>query len=301
MIKLLFIFLLPLSLYSSKILSYNVYDRTDRVDIMITFDTPYHGKIKQSSSSSNISIKLQDSSIETPKLQQLSSKLVHSLNITPMEGFTKIVLAVDSSVGLHASKTSDSYGLRLRFTNKAIVSSAPTNKSIKPTQNLSQSELPTKKANEFSSSYYIVIAILIIGIIILMFVKNRVTPRMLNKERKKIKYNNQSWLFKETSSTSPITNNSPNVSIRFQKNLDTHNSVVMLDFAEQSYLLLIGSNNVLLDKYTEEKPKSQDEFDIILQDKHEKLESFLNTQDTIQPKEALQAYTQKASSISFEV
>jgi hypothetical protein len=305
MIKLIFIFLLPLSLYSSKILSYNIYDRTDRVDIMITFDTPYNGQIKQSNSSSIISIKLQDSSIEAPKLQQLSSNLVHTLRITPMEGFTEIVLAVDSSVKLYASKTSDSYGLRLRFMNKALAPSTTTiNEPIKSTKNISSTNLPTKKQNDFSKSYYIVVSILVIGIIILLLIKKRVTPKMFEQERKKAKEEEKSWLFKENTSDSvsvPTSGDSREVSIRFQKNLDTHNSVVMLDFAEQSYLLLIGNNNVLLDKYTEEKPKSQDEFDIILQDKHEKLESFLNTQDIIQPEEALQAYTQKASSISYEV
>ena len=305
MIKLIFIFLLPLSLYSSKILSYNIYDRTDRVDIMITFDTPYHGQIKQSNSSSIISIKLQDSSIESPKLQQLSSELVHTLSITPKEGFTEIVLAVDSSVKLYASKTSDSYGLRLRFMNKAIASSTTTiNEPIKSTKNVPLTNLPTKKQNDFSKSYYVVVSILVIGIIILLLIKKRVTPKMFEEERKKAKEQEKSWLFKENTSDSvsvPTSSDSREVSIRFQKNLDVQNSVLMLDFDEQSYLVLIGNNNVLLDKFIENKPQSQDEFDSILQDKHEKLESFLNGQASGQPKEALQAYTQKASSISYDV
>jgi uncharacterized membrane protein len=298
--KLLFIFLLPLSLYSSKILSYNIYDRTDRVDIMITFDTPYAGQIKQSNNLSSISVKLQDSSIESTKLQQISSKFVHSLSIVPMQGFTKIVLAVEPSVKLKASKTSDSYGLRLRFTNKTVLSSTIPDNTVEETQNLPLSNLPTKKANEFSTSYYIVVAILVIGIIILLFVKKRVTPRMFDEERKKIKEKQKSWLFKETT-VPPTGVNSGEVSIRFQKNIDAQNSVVMLDFAEQSYLVLMGNNNVLLDKFTEDIPQSQDEFDSILQDKHEKLESFLNGEDSSESKEALQAYTQKASSISYEV
>lgn len=62
MIRLVLLFLLPFTLYGSKILSYNIYDRTDRVDVMITFDTPYEGIIKQSVAKSTIIIKLEEAS-----------------------------------------------------------------------------------------------------------------------------------------------------------------------------------------------------------------------------------------------
>ncbi|MEK6658597.1 MAG: hypothetical protein AABY36_02820, partial [Campylobacterota bacterium] len=115
MIRLLLIFIIPFSLYASKILSYNIYDRTDRVDVMITFDTPYEGVIKQKTNDSAISIKLQDTSIESSKIKQLSSKYIKSITISPMQGYTEIVAEVPPSVTLQASKTSDAYGLRLRF------------------------------------------------------------------------------------------------------------------------------------------------------------------------------------------
>ena len=38
---LILLLLLPAFLWGAKILSYNVYDRNDRVDVMLTFDTPY--------------------------------------------------------------------------------------------------------------------------------------------------------------------------------------------------------------------------------------------------------------------
>jgi myo-inositol-hexaphosphate 3-phosphohydrolase len=118
MIRLLLIFLLPLALNASKILSYNIYDRTDRADVMITFDTPYEGVIKQNVSKSQIIIKLTDAKIESSKLKKLSSKFLNSISITPMSGYTQIVASVADSVTLKASKTSDSYGLRLRFSSK---------------------------------------------------------------------------------------------------------------------------------------------------------------------------------------
>ncbi len=171
MIKYLLLFLLTFSfLQASKILSYNIYDRTDRADVMITFDTPYNGIIKQSISNSKIIIKLSGASIESSKVKNVSSKFLHSVTITPMAGQTQIVASVPTSIKLIASKTSDAYGLRLRFTNK------PANNTVKSTPlvtSTSLSALPTKKSDDMSTSYFIVVAILILGILILFFLKKK--------------------------------------------------------------------------------------------------------------------------------
>lgn len=308
MIKLLLLLVLPLSLFASKILSYNIYDRTDRVDVMITFDTPYNGKIKQSISSSTITIKLQNASIESTKLKQLSSKYIKSLSITPMSGYTKIVALVPSTTSLKASKTSDSYGLRLRFSTKTT----KPNSLAKPKQTNSSpfANLPTKKGDDISQSYYIVIAILIIGILILFYIKKRVTPN-INQNIPKQKTNASPWLFKENEQTTPVQTNDKdisdhNVSIRFQKSINSENSVVMLDFGAQSYLVLMGKSNVLLDKYTDNKPSTQDEFNTILQDRHKELDDFLhgktNTNNEVykEVKEPLQAYKERAAAMLYE-
>jgi len=289
MIKLLFIFLLPLALNASKILSYNIYDRTDRVDVMITFDTPYNGVIKQSIGKSKIIIKLQNAEIESSKLKDVSSKFLQSLSITPMSGYTKIVAQVPSSIKLRASKTSDAYGLRLRFTDKV---------TLKPKQKASTnsnllSNIPTKPDDDMTQSYYIVIAILIFGIIILFFIRKKVTPQQQKPK--------DSWLFKsnqQTAESLPSLTDNNNVSIRFQKSIDSENSVVMLDFGEQSYLIIMGKSNILLDKFTDNKPKSQDDFETILQNRHKELNDFLHAED--EEKEPLQIYKEKAASISYE-
>ena len=295
MIKYLLLFLLPFSLYASKILSYNIYDRTDRVDVMITFDTPYDGVIKQSIGNSTITIKLQDASIESAKLKQLSSKYIKSLSITPMSGYTRIIALVPPSVSLKASKTSDAYGLRLRFATKTAPqqkTSAPIKKAASP----SLSMLPTKKSDDIQQSYYVVIAILIVGIGLLFFIKKRVTPA-------KPKHQQASWLFKEAQEPKKEvvaqTTQSNDVSIRFQKSINQENSVVMLDFGEQSYLVLMGKSNILLDKFTDNKPATQDDFDAILQDRHKELDDFLHS-DSETSKEPLQAYKERAATIAYE-
>ncbi len=291
MIRFLLIFVLPFTLYASKILSYNMYDRSDRVDVMITFDTPYDGVIKQSISESKIIIKLGDASIESAKLKQLSSKYLQSLSITPMAGYTQIVASVSDTVKLQASKTSDSYGLRLRFANQTAMKK-PQQNSVNNTNLLSS--LPTKKSGEISQNYYIVVAILVIGIIILFFLKKKIASTPKEREKK-------SWLFKENKEMKPQDKKSKSndISIKFQKNINNDNSVVMLDFGEQSYLVLVGNNNILLDKFTDNRPVSQEDFETILQNRHQELDQFLQAGD--ESKESLQAYKERASSISYEV
>ncbi|MDQ7046037.1 MAG: hypothetical protein Q9M32_09010 [Sulfurimonas sp.] len=291
MTKLVLLLLAPLLLNASKILSYNIYDRTDRVDVMITFDTPFEGKIKQSTSSSKIVIKLEGASIETSKSKVLDSKFLNSINIVPLATYTKIIALVPSSVKLKASKTSDAYGLRLRFSKTIASTDILSSNKVNASTN-QRSSLPTKPDSKLSSNYYIVIAILFLGIVILFVLKNKMnTPN----NRKK----SNSWLFKVANDSKG--NTSDEVSIRFQKNINDENSVVMLDFVGQSYLVLMGSNNILLDKFTDNKPVTQDDFDTILQNRHEELDNFLNESETPQEKDPMQVYKEKAANISYTV
>ncbi len=66
--KILFFILIPFWLLASQILNYNIYDRTDRVDLMLTFDTPFEGTISQQRQTGSILIKLNNASIESPKV-----------------------------------------------------------------------------------------------------------------------------------------------------------------------------------------------------------------------------------------
>jgi len=304
--KYLLIFLLPLSLFASQILSYNIYNRTDRVDLMITFDTPYHGIIKQSRSNSKIIIKLENASIESPKIKKVASPFLQSLAITPLKNETRIIATTPKSVRLIAAKTSDGYGLRLRFMTKSTSTQNPS--VTKTTQtDASSTGLPTKKSDNLSRSYYIVIAILIIGILILFYIKKKITPQQLQKQQKSpwlFNANNKSQTQMTTAETTQ-TQETKSVTIRFQKNINENNSVVMLDFGKESYLVLMGNSNILLDKFHENRPTSQQEFETILQSRHEELENFLNSNSdtaaatTNIEKEPLQAYKERAASLIY--
>jgi hypothetical protein len=305
MLKYFVLFLLPLSLFASKILSYNIYDRTDRVDVMLTFDTPYTGRITQSKTPKQIIIKLQDASIESPKIKKLSSEFLKSISLTPANNETQIVASIPSrNVKLLASKTADGYGLRLRFTTSTVLKQQNGHK-VENENNTFASSLPTKKDDEMSQSYYIVIAIMIIGILILFYLRKKI-PQPNTKHTQATQNKSTNWLFqanKAQKTPAKASDTTAEVSIRFQKPLDEHNSVVMLDFGRQSYLVLMGNGNILLDKFQDDKPASQQEFETILQDRHDELEAFLHGKKDLNvdtgSQEALQSYKERAASLIY--
>ncbi|WP_373071120.1 hypothetical protein [Sulfurimonas sp.] len=302
MIKIILLFILPISIFGSKILSYNIYDRTDRADVMITFDVPYHGVIKKSISSTSSStrkilVKLEGASIESSKLKQVSSKYIKTLAITPLSNYVQLIASVTDGVDLKVSKTADAYGLRLRFQKNVTTTNKTEAKllSMDDEQPTNLSHLPTKKADDMTQSYYIVVTILVIGILILFYIKRKVTPKNNTFQDKQTKDQKQTDL--NVISNSNGTQNT-DVSIRFQKSIDENNSVVMLDFMDQSYLVMMGSNNVLLDRFSDDKPTSQEEFNVILQDHQQMLDNFLNSHE-IQNDSGVKSYSQKASTISY--
>ncbi len=278
--KLLFLTLLPLWLFGSQILNYNIYDRTDRVDLMLTFDTPFEGTISQQHQSDSILIKLNNVSIESPKVKTLNSKFLSKITITPIGTQVQILARVPNSISMQASKTSDAYGLRLRFLKKTLTEKTESQKKV---TNLSA--LPTKNSSELEDNYILVVIILIVGLIITFWLKRS----MFNSANSTSKPS----LFKSSKNSSNLSE----ASIRFQKQLDQHNSVMMLDYADASYLVIIGNNNVILDKFHDAKPVTQSDFESILDNKEEELESYLQLDkiDKVEANEVLESYKEKAS------
>ncbi|HLD22687.1 MAG TPA: hypothetical protein VJA83_02010 [Sulfuricurvum sp.] len=288
--------LLPALLWGAKILSYNVYDRNDRVDVMLTFDTPYEGVLRQNRQGNTVVVKLEEAFIEDPKVKEVNSKYLSKLTISPQEENIEIVAEVANDVIMQASKTSDSYGLRLRFMHPVstgtVIQSAPIDEAA-------VGSLPTKKSNEFEQSYYVVIGILVIGIGILFWLKQNIAKRTatLQSEPK------TPWLFNKStaeikatlSNPLPIAGEGGGIHIRFQKTLDPAHTVAMIDYGTMSYLVLLGNNTLLLDKFQDNIPITQNDFENLLQSKHRELDGYFQlapAQD-----EVFDSYKEKASGV----
>lgn len=281
--------LLFVHLQASKILSYNVYDRTERVDIMFTFDTPYEGSIRKTHEDGAIIIKLDGASIESPRLKNVASKYLSKLTITPIGEQTQIIAKVAPYVMMHASKTSDAYGLRLRFERApdASLDDKDVSKGLSEEES-SSSLLPTKPDGQFTQSYYVVIAVLLIGVILLLWLKRSVDSGG------------------ESMNVGPLLKSirrgkaekQEDVKIRFQRALDQKNRVVMMDYGDESYLLLIGTSNVMLDKFHGNSPVDEGEFDSMLKEKDRELDEFLQIDK--EKREPLDSYKHKASGRDYD-
>ncbi len=279
----LLLFLLPGLLLGSKILSYNVYERSNRVDVMLTFDTPFEGRLSQSKKENTTILKLEGASIEAPKIKTVKTSYLHKMTITPINSHTEIILQTASGVTMQASKTSDAYGLRLRLAQAAATPKQTASTTASSIPDLTS--LPTRQSGEFNNSYYVVIGILLLGILLMLWLKKRMGPPHAKGK--------QPWLFKAAAKKEGI-------SIRFQKPLDPKNRVAMLDYEGQSYLVLLGNTNILLDKYIAGKPvNTQSEFDQILNDNKSELDSYLQLDSS--EVEPLQSYKQKASAQIHEL
>ena len=289
---LLLVTILPL--FGAKILSYNVYERDSGVDMMITFDTPYSGLIKRHDATNKIIIKLADASIESPKIKSVDSRLIKEFTITPMLKETQIIVTLKKAVSLKVSKTTDAFGLRLRFLDKALTTKEPISALDSTTKEGTSilSNLPTKSSPTLTPRYITVVLILFIMVIALFILKKRVTSTTTPPK----------WFALQKSKKD-------DVSIRFQKAIDSKNRVVMLDVGEQSYLMVVGNSNLLLDKFDSGAVVKESEFESVLDAKRGELDKMLQIDsakvDPLTPSKTkssddpLYSYKQKASNLDF--
>ncbi len=68
-----------------------------------------------------------------------------------------------------------------------------------------------------------------------------------------------------------------------------------MDYADESYLVVIGNSNLLLDKFHGQTPVTENEFESMLKDKNQELDTFLQ----IDKQEPLESYKEKASGVNF--
>lgn len=275
---LLALFIGLLSLQATTILTYKVYERTNRVDVLITFDTPYTGRISQKEVNHIINLSLHDASYDKKSVKTLDSKFINSFSITSASNLTMIKLDIPKDAQYSVSKTIDNYGLRLRFTHKKA--SLPTLKESTALAPISKTKIETKDTSGISSQYLIVIGFMFIAVLGLYFVKRK----MQNSQ------GGNSWLFKNKLAQQN------DFEILFQKPLDQNNRVVMLKIASKQYLAIIGNTNILLDKFGEiDDSMTQDGFENVLQKNKQELDKYMQIKKEPESHDPLQSYKDKAS------
>ncbi len=265
------VLLLVLKLYAAKVVNEAVYERDDRVDIMLSFDAPYTGKIIQKRDGNDTLLVLKNCSIDKIKIKPIESPILQKMQLLPYKGDLLVKLTSDEDFTLQASKTVDNYGLRLRIKPKEINPKEELNDLV---INDDTKAITTKDDSSFYSSFMKVILVLTLLIALLYIVKYFLQNRVTNL--------GGGWLFseKENSTAKGFTKKEKSkIRVVEQKFLDPKNRVVLINFRGREYLLLLGESNILLDDYKSAQKSQELKFEGYLKENEEALKEFI-TQGT---------------------
>ncbi|MCK9256467.1 MAG: hypothetical protein M0P02_00150 [Sulfurospirillaceae bacterium] len=258
--------LLTSLLNASNLLTYNIYERSDRVDVMLSFDAPYEGKIFQKKEDLKVILTLEDLVFNENIKKNLQSHIVQLLEIVPEGSKTVITLSSENEFNIIASKTVDGFGLRVRAKEHATLEEKP--QTILP----KQAVVPKSSEPIVTSRYIAVVAILFILLLTLLWIKRRV--------KKTTKSSSLAWLgdaYKD-------------FKIVRQKALDAQNKVILIEYGNTQYLVLTGNSNVLLDKFGDTKVENEGDFNAIFEQNRQKIDEYLQVNQN-----RLGSYKQRAS------
>ena len=300
------------ALWGSNLSTYNVYERSDRVDIMLSFDAPYSGAILQERKDGAITLLFKDLQNDQNIEKSVNSSILQELLFEPRGQNLALVIKSDARVAVSASKTTDGFGLRIRVTPENAASSAAatalspqeTRENITDASNLSSGKQNAANLAAASAQspglnlsaqngdvnfmtqgmsdmidyrYYSVLGVLALLLIVLLFIK----ARLKNKQKTLKTKRENSWFEKVKSDEG--------VDILYEKPLDNVNKVVLFQHLDRRYLVLTGASNVLLDKFGEEKMTSEQDFQTFFEENQKKLNAYIENRQT------LDAYKDKAS------
>lgn len=254
-------FLLPLficlPLFGVNLLNYNVYDRQDRVDIMLSFDAAYSGNITQDIKQGIVLINLDGVNSKKEETRELNSNLVKKILLSPQKNKTSIMLETKESVDINFANINNKIGLRIRIIPKGanLTSSTPLNLI-----NEANTTVATKNSSLDGvdlTNYMIVLFILLAILIALWWFK---------------KY----YLLKGTP-------NFAGFKVIFQRPLDRSNQFIVLEYENKRYTMIIGNSNLILEKEelaeestTQKKEPKERSFDAFFEENKKRLQNLLN-------------------------
>lgn len=246
------VFMLIAPLFATNLLTYNVYERNDRVDIMLSFDAPYEGNIFQRRTKDRTSIVLNSLNYEQNINKAINSPIVQELEIEPTQSSLIINLKSSDQIIVSASKAIDGFGLRIRVTPNADLANIPqaSVKIEQQRQNSDESVIDTR---------YIVVLLVLFGLLLALFVLKKF---VLNGK----KSNSMSWLTKSQNAK---------VDILYERYLDRQNKVMLLSYENRKFLVLVGTSNVLLDSFGEDKIQNEEDFATFFEENKKRLGNYL--------------------------
>jgi len=171
---------------------------------------------------------------------------LNSIFVTPKDNGVLLGIVSDKKYNVNVALTPDGYGIRFRI------------KDLETKNIISKQNMPPAEGFSFVR-YFIVVAILIILAIILLYLKKK--------------------------SFAKLPGLKSDMKVLSQKFVDAKNKVVLFEYQNRKYLMLIGNTNVLLDVFNEDfkTPKNEVEFDEMLKlnNKINDIEKYIKNADNI--------------------
>jgi len=279
--RLLFVLISAVTwLSASNLLTYNVYERSDRVDVMLSFDAPHEGGISQKSDATSITLTINDLGYDKMIEKSINSNIIQELAIIPEKNNTlKVVLKSDKKVSVVASKTVDGFGLRIR----SSIMQAPAQSSAESATAATALPATSSSATDFIDTRYIIVILTLLFLLALMFwIKKRLGIQTIRPAA--ASNGGKSWLF------NPKTGSQQEVNVLHKKQIDNQNSVVLFEYGTIKYLVMTGNSNVLLEKFQNGEVKDDNDFEKVFEENRRRLDDYLKLQDN-----KLSTYKNKAS------
>ena len=284
MIKYIIIVSLLIStLFANKIINQKIYTDDDKIDIIISFEDPYDQKISKIDEKDGAIILLKDTIIEKRVDKKIVSPYAQELTITPYADGTIIKIKSDEKFALSASKTYDNRGLRLRVTPN---SKSSLDESLIVNED---KEIVTKKESDISGAYLKMLLVLALLLLLLYILKRWIVEKRGSLD--------SSWLFSEKKRDKDSKQKTQKSSIKIitQRGIDHKNRVALISFEDRKYLLLIGENNLLLDRFDSDLNSLENSFESELKDKQTALDEFIQKDNY-----KLKSYKDKASIMDID-
>ncbi len=234
--------------YATTIISHNIYKQDDVVDLMLSFDKPYLGKISKKEDENSTILMLDGLKLEKSITKEVNSNIIRQIQILPYKEQIFIKVETTKAYTLEASKTIDNFGLRIRIKPKLLA-----------TLGIKTKEYKTRDETDISSSFLKVMVVLAFLFLLLYILKKWIQ----NKGEPK-----NSWLFQKEEKQ--------NIKVLTQKILDRQNRAVLLEFNDKKYFVILGNSNLLLERF-ENSQIDDKEFEQMLNDKSRRLDKMLNS------------------------
>jgi len=234
-------------LFGANLINVNFFEGKNKLDVLFSLDAAFHGKVKQIAPNSYVL-----TGIQTDKViqKEFKNNFVNSIIISPEKDGVRIDIGASGKFKTSVALTPDGYGVRFRVLNTAVQNKSAAPKGI--------SQMTAKTGGLDSLSYIVGIAVLFALALLLWFVKKK---------------------------TAMLPALQGDMKVLAQKPVDAKNKVVLFEYQNRKYLMLVGNSNVLLDVFVDDipVPKNEAQFDEILKlsKKYDNIDKYIQNAEKL--------------------